>query len=131
MIKEGENKITSKISCQNGEVTPSVSSNVKHYSVNVTGFENNNSTNNAAPQLSFTTKNTSYPSSNGTVFLIPVPEDLLSPGFQADEVDNNEASDTNDNHGANNNGPDQDDNGDSEQNGKGKGKAKGHGKNGG
>src|SRR5687768_554557 len=35
LIEEGENKITSKIACQPGD--PSVSLSLKHYSINVTG----------------------------------------------------------------------------------------------
>jgi hypothetical protein len=52
---------------------------------------------------------------------IPVPEDLLSSALQANNPDNNEASDTDDGEDTTNNGPDQDDNGDSEKNAQGKG----------
>jgi hypothetical protein len=139
MIKKGENKITSKIVCNTGEGNPSVSSDLKHYSVNVTGYDNNST---ASPSP-LSTKNTSghsdtapYSSYNGTVFVIPMPNDLLLPPFQSNNLDNNEVVDSNDNledHA--NNSPDggdddgEDDNGDQDNSGKGKGKAKGHGKN--
>jgi hypothetical protein len=100
LIKEGENKITSKIVCQTGEGNPSVSSNLKHYSVNVTGFDNG-----TASPLPVSPKNasghsdtSSYSLYNGNVFVIPMPNNLFSPTFQANDLENNEeALDSNDN----------------------------------
>ncbi|MGH9987642.1 MAG: hypothetical protein ACRD8W_27180, partial [Nitrososphaeraceae archaeon] len=135
-IKEGENKITSKIVCKNSGGTPSVSSNIKHYSVNVTGFNSNKNTNYTTSLSSLSMKNSSYMLSNATVSIIPIPNDLLYPIFQANSLDNDEASDQDDDSDADNNSPaegnnheDEDKNDNSEHSGDGKGKAKGHGKN--
>ena len=71
--------------------------------------------------------------SNATVFVVPVPMDLLP---QLNNLDGNKVGDLNDNsEGNGNNNPDdgygsnEDDNGDPGNNGEAKGKAEGHDKN--
>lgn len=135
LIKEGENKITSKISCQGGEVDPS-SSNIKHYSVNVTGFTTENTS--SPPSLSEqnapsnqSNSSNSYTLTNSTIIMIPVPNDLLLPSSpQTNNLDNEEADDSEDNGNDDNDHEDNapNDGGSEDSNEKENGKAKGHGK---
>jgi hypothetical protein len=99
LIRERENKITSKIACQNDQGNTSFSSNLKHYSINVTGFDNISSS--LLPQNTSETLNTTAPNNsdilnNATVFVVPVPSDLLP---QINDLDGNGLSNLNDSSG--------------------------------